>query len=185
MKNLNTLGKVLTKILEVFHWVGAAMMIAATVCSVAAPDLVKNFVSFDAKECCGADLTVYGFEVNASVVNGVVDLSSFIVFGIGAAIILAVMAMVFRNIYLIFKKSEKETPFHKDNVRLIREIGIFAIAIPVIGFIMSIIARLVISSETAEISIDMSGIIMGIITLCLTQFFAHGAALENDVDGLL
>ena len=32
---------------------------------------------------------------------------------------------------------------------------------------------------------DVAGIFMGIIVLCLTQFFVHGAELENDVDGLL
>ena len=41
MKGLNKLGKVITKILEVFHWVGAALMTAATVCSAVAPDWVK------------------------------------------------------------------------------------------------------------------------------------------------
>ena len=55
MKKLNTLGKVITKILEVFHWVGVALMIAAIICSVAAPNLVGYFVGFDAKECCGAN----------------------------------------------------------------------------------------------------------------------------------
>lgn len=185
MKGLNKLGKVLTKILEVFQWVGASLMLAATICSVAAPDWVKYFVGFDAKDCCGANLEVYGFEVNAPVVNGSVDMTSFLIFGIGAVMILVVMAMVFRNLHLIFKKSENTTPFQMENVRLVREIGIFTIAIPVIGFIMSIIARLVTGSEVAEISIDMSGVLMGVIILCLTQFFAHGVALENDVDGLL
>ena len=52
MKGINKLGKVITKILEVFHWVGAALMTAATVCSAVAPDWVKYFVGFDAKECC-------------------------------------------------------------------------------------------------------------------------------------
>ena len=37
----------------------------------------------------------------------------------------------------------------------------------------------------AEISLDTTGIFMGIIVLCLTQFFAHGVDLEEDVDGLL
>ena len=185
MKGLNKLGKVITKILEVFHWVGAALMTAATVCSAVAPDWVKYFVGFDAKECCGVNLDVYGFEVNLPVANGNVDMTAFLIFGIGAVIILVVMAMVFRNLYLIFKNSENTTPFQKDNVRLVREIGIFAIAIPVIGLFVSFIARLVIGSEAAEISIDMSGIFMGIIVLCLTQFFAHGVELENDVDGLL
>ena len=185
MKGLNKLGKVITKILEVFHWVGAALMTAATVCSAVAPDWVKYFVGFDAKECCGVNLDVYGFEVNLPVANGNVDMTAFLIFGIGAVIILVVMAMVFRNLYLIFKNSENTTPFQKDNIRMMREIGIFSIAVPVIGFIMSVIIRLVTGVETAELSIDMAGIFMGIIVLCLTQFFVHGAELEKDVDGLL
>ena len=185
MKDTNKLGKIITKILEIFHWVGAVLMAAATVCSMAAPNLVKYFVGFDAKECCGANLEVYGFEVNAPVVNGNTDMTSFMLFGIGAVIILAVMAMVFRNLHLIFKKSENGTPFQKDNIRMMKEIGIFSISVPVIGFIMSIIIRLVTGVETTEISIDMRGIFMGIIVLCLTQYFVHGADLEKDVDGLL
>ena len=185
MKGINKLGKIITKILEVFHCVGTVLITAATVCSVVAPNWVKYFVGFDAKECCGANLEVYGFEVNAPVVNSNTDMTSFMLFGIGAVIILAVMAMVFRNLHLIFKKSENGTPFQKDNIRMMKEIGIFAIAVPVIGFIMSIIVRLVTGVETAEISIDMGGIFMGIIVLCLTQYFVHGADLEKDVDGLL
>lgn len=185
MKDINKLGKVITKILEVFHWVGAALLIAAAVCSVAAPDWVGYFVGFDVRECCGANLEVYGFKVNAPAVDGNVDMTVFLLFSIVAALILVVMAMVFRNLHLIFKKSENATPFQKDNIRMMREIGIFVIAVPVIGLIMSVIVRWVIGVETAEISIDMSGIFMGIIVLCLTQFFVHGAELEKDVDGLL
>lgn len=185
MKGLNKLGKIITKILEVFHWVGVVLMIAATVCSVVAPNWVGYFVSFDAKDCCGANLEVYGFEVNAPVINGSVDMTSFMLFGIGAFIILSVMAMVFRNLHLIFKKSENVSPFQKDNIRMMKEIGLFAISVPVIGLVMSTIIRLVNGVETAEISVNMSGIFMGIIILCLTQFFVHGAELEKDVDGLL
>lgn len=185
MKGLNKLGIVITKILEVFHWVGVALLLAATICSFAAPNWIGYFVGFDAKECCGANLEVYGFEINAPVIGGKVDTASFIIFGIGGMLILALMAMVFRNLNFIFKKSKDATPFQKDNVRLMREIGIFTIAIPVIGFIMSVIARLVIGAEIAEISIDMGGIFMGIVVLCFTQFFAHGVELEQDVDGLV
>lgn len=184
-KRLNLIGKVITKILEVFHWVGASLMLCATICSILLQSWVKYFVGFDAKECCGVNLAIYGFEINAPVVNGVVDKASFVIFGIGAIIILLVMAMVFRNLNLIFKKSENSTPFNKDNVRMMREIGIFTIAIPLIGFIISIIARLVTGYEEMEISINMGGILMGIIVLCFTQFFAHGVELEEDVDGLL
>lgn len=185
MKSINKIATIVTKILEVFHWVGTALMAAATVCALAAPEWVGYFVGIDAKECCGAELAIYGFEVNAPVVNGTVDMTTLFLFGIGAVIILALMAMVFRNLYRIFKKSENTTPFQKDNIRMLKEIGIFSIAVPVVGFVMSIVTRLVIGVETAEISVSQSGLFMGIIVLCLTQYFIHGAALEQDVDGLL
>ena len=185
MKSINKIGTVITKIMEVFHWVGTALMLAATICSVAAPQWVDKFVGLDGKECCGANLEVYGFEVNAPFANGKVDMKYLLLFGIGAVLILFVMAMIFRNLYLIFKNYEKESVFKKDNIRLMKEIGIFAIAVPVIGLIMSGIIRLILGAEAVEISIDMGGIFMGIIILCLTQFFVHGARLEKDVDGLL
>ena len=185
MKKLNKLAKIITKILEVFHWVGAALMLAATVCSMAAPNWLRYFVGIDAKECCGAELSVYGFDVNAAVTNGNVDMKTFLLFGIGAFIILTLMAMVFRNLHLIFKKSENDSPFQKDNIRMLKEIGIFSISIPIVGLVMSTIIRLVLGVDAVEISVDQSGVVMGIVVLCLTQFFRYGAELEKDVAGLL
>lgn len=185
MKHINKVGTIITKIAEVFHWVGACLMAAATVCSLAAPEWVELFVSFDAKDCCGANLGVYGFEVNAPVTNGLTDMTSFFIFGIGATIILVVMAMIFRNLYLIFKSSENATPFQKDNIRMMREIGILSAIVPVIGIVMSVICRLAVGVDAMESSMDMSGIFMGIVVLCLTRFFNHGARLEKDVDGLV
>lgn len=185
MKNMNKIAKVVAKVLEVFHWIAVALMTAAAICSKAAPEWVKYFVGFDAKACCGAELSVYGFEVHAAVVDGNVDMTTFLLFGIGAVLILTVMAMVFRNLYLIFKRSENASPFQEDNIRMMKEIGIFSMAVPVIGFAMSIIVRLVIGADAAETSMDQSGIFMGIIVLCLTQYFIYGANLEKDVDGLL
>ena len=95
MKGLNKLGKVITKILEVFHWVGTALMLAATICSVAAPDWVKYFVGFDAKECCCGNLDVYGFEVNLPVANGNVDMTAFLIFGIAAHSFLSTVYVTF------------------------------------------------------------------------------------------
>ena len=43
MKSINKLGTVITKILEVFHWVGAALMAAAAVCSVVGAACVPVF----------------------------------------------------------------------------------------------------------------------------------------------
>ena len=112
-------------------------------------------------------------------------LACALLFGIGAVLILAVMAMVFRNLHLIFRNSENATPFQLENIRRMKEIGVFSIAVPVVGFIMSVLIRLIIGVENAEIRIDLGGIFMGVIVFCLTQYFAHGAKLEQDVDGLL
>lgn len=130
MKRIVKTAKIIAKIIEVFHWVGAALMLAATVCSLAAPEWVKYFVGIDAKECCGAELNVYGFEIVAPVKNGSVDMKALFLFGIGATIILSLMAMVFRNLYLIIKKSEGATPFQADNVRMLKEIGILLSRFP-------------------------------------------------------
>lgn len=184
-KFIGNMAKIVTKIVEVFQWVGLGLMLVATVCALVNPDWVGYFISYDAKECCGADLSVYGFEIQAAVTNGQIDMTALFLFGIGATLILALMAMIFRNLHLIIKKSEGTTPFQPDNVRMFREIGIFSIAVPVVGFVMSVIARIFIGVEVAEISNSFEGFVIGIVVLCITQFFAHGIELEKDVDGLL
>ena len=187
MKNINIvkITKILTKIIEVFHWVGVALMTLATVSALVVPEWIKYFVGIDAKECCGAELNVYGFEIIAPVKNGSFDMKIFFLFGIGAVIILSCMAMVFRNIHLIIKKSENSTPFQVDNIRMLKEIGIFSISIPVVGLILSVVCRLIFGVDALETSVNVYGFSMGIIVLCLTQFFIHGVELEKDVDGLL
>lgn len=184
-KNIIKVTKVLTKIVEIFHWIGAILMAIATVCSLASPEWVKYFVGIEAKECCGAELNVYGFDIIAPVENGSFDMKILFLFGIGAVIILSLMAMVFRNINLIIKKSENNTPFQADNIRMLKEIGIFSISVPLVGLTMSIICRLILGVDAVETNVNVYGFSMGIIVLCLTQFFIHGAELEKDVDGLL
>ena len=47
------------------------------------------------------------------------------------------------------------------------------------------VSRLVQGLDAVETSVNLYGFSMGIIVLCLTQSFAHGAALEQDVEGLV
>ena len=92
MKNFSkfiaNMAKVVTKIVEVFQWVGAGLMLAATVCALVNPSWVGYFIGYDAKECCGADLSVYGFEIHAAVTDGQIDMTALCLFGIGAVLIL-------------------------------------------------------------------------------------------------
>ena len=187
MKNekMIRIAKIITKIAEVFHWVGTILMALATVFSLTAPQWVKYFVGIDAKECCGAELNVYGFEIIAPVKNGSFDMKILFLYGIGAVIILSLMAMVFRSLNLIIKNAENSTTFHMDNIRMLKEIGIFSISIPIVGLMMSIVCRLVFGTDAVETSVNVYGFSMGVIVLALTQFFIYGAELEKDVDGLL
>lgn len=184
MKNINKIVKVTARVLEIVHWVAAGLMVASAICSAAAPQYLGYFmdVSDLGKE---TEASVYGFEVVLTNYAGEISTAALMMFAIASVIIFALVAMIFRNIYLIVKKSESGSPFQKDNIRMLKEIGIFSIAIPVIGWIMSTIIRLVVGVDATEASVNLSGFVMGIIVLCLTEFFVYGAELEKDVDGLL
>lgn len=184
MKGINKLTQIVTKILEVSHWVAAGLTAAVGVCAAIAPQWIGYFIDTNALKN-EAEISVYGFEVTTADSAGGVNMTTVLLFAIGAVIIFVLMAMIFRNLYLIIKKSEGTTPFQKDNIRMLKEIGIFSIAIPVVGLIMSTVIRLTVGVEATEISLNLDGFIMGIIVLCLTQFFVHGAELEKDVEGLL
>ena len=185
MRGISSVTKIVAKIFEIGHWVGAAIMMAASICVKAAPEWAGFFVGLDAKDCCGARLVVYGFEVCAPMTEGGVDMTVCMLFGIGAVIIFVLMAMMFRNLYLIFRNSENASPFQADNIRMLKEIGIFSIAVPAVGMIIGAVIRLAAGPDAAEVSINLSGILMGIIVLCLTQYFIRGIELEKDMEGLV
>ena len=184
MKGITKLAKVFTKIFEVGHWVAVALTAAVGVLSVGAPKWLGYVMDTEGLKT-QKEISVYGFEVTAANGAGEIDYITLLLFSVGAVIIFARMAMVFRNLHLMIKKSEVNTPFQADNIRMLKEIGIFSIAVPAVGLIMSTIIRLAVGVDAAEISVNLEGFVMGLVVLCLTQFFIHGAELEKDVDGLL
>lgn len=68
---------------------------------------------------------------------------------------------------------------------MVREIGIFLISQSAVCLVMSIIARLFIGVEVAELSVNLDSLLMGVVALSLSQIFAYGTQLQEDVDGLL
>ena len=191
MKGLTKVVTVLAKVLEVFAWVGSAL-IAASLIAIAAgrAELLPLFSNIRTE----ADLTLGGFSIDVSTLSQAQITRAYVVFFITLLIVFLLMAMVFRNIYLIFKTAEGKTkfsrgatPFQPDIVRMIREIGIFCLAVPVLEIIMSIIARLVIGFEGSEIAvtIDVTAVFFGLVVLCLSQFFAYGAMLQKETEGLV
>lgn len=175
---------VLTKVLEILHWIGAAAMLAFGAFAIATRQGEHHALERLISEC-GKELSCYGFEMSVIDTNGEVNMTAILLFAIASIMIFSLVAMVFRNIYLITKKSKNGMPFQTDNIRMLKEIGIFSISIPIVGLLMSILARIILGVDNLETSVNMYGFSMGIIILCLTQVFVHGAELERDVEGLL
>lgn len=180
---INKITMAVSKTLEIMHWAGSVFAAALFVCTIAARGWLYNVLSGIIPEY-GNEVSIYGFEMNAVDNNGLLNMTVIKLFAISAVLIFPLIAMIFRNVYLIAKKF-KSNPFKKDNIRMIREIGIFSIALPVVELIMSVISRIAIGVENAEIFVRIDGFILGILILFITQFFVYGAKLQQDVDGLL
>lgn len=196
MKKLNNLTLVLAKIFEVAHWVAVVAMVLMVAISIFASGEVAIALQNDmALNASSYEFEIYGFKVALANSTGEVNTATVAMFFIGAAIITALMAMLFRNIYLIMKtlkgKNKHTTstsPFQKDVIRMIKEIGIFSISVPVVGFFISTVIcaiSMLTGSGGTEITINIQGFIIGLISLCLTNVFTYGANLEKDVDGLV
>lgn len=193
MKFVNKLTLVLSKISEVIHWVGVGVLILLCLFSI----IDKNGFGEVVKEIVLEDgnLLVYGLDINPLTATGEVNMIAVTLFFVAGIIAFILMAMVFRNINLIMKtvtgKNKKATstsPFQKDIIRMVKEIGYFSIAIPVVGFLFGTIitaVSLISGIGGAEIALNFDSFILGIICLSLTNIFVYGANLEKEVDGLV
>lgn len=191
MKSVNRAAIILTKILEVLHWFTAAVMAVVLIASAASANWLEEILQ-KGSGTLGDSLATYGFEMNVLYSDGKINMTAILLFSICAVIILSLMAMVFRNVNLILKTtlgktkfSKGQTPFQKDNTRMVREIGIFFISVPIVSFVMSVISRAVLGVDNVEISVDFQNLIIGIIVLCLSQSFAYGNELQEQADETL
>lgn len=184
MKNIPSITKVVAKILEIFHWIGAGLMVGVGISAAVAPAWISRFMDAEALRS-EREIEVYGFSVTAVDAAGEIHRPTLVIFAIGAVFIFCLIAMIFRGLNRILRNSESGSPFQPDNIRMLRQIGAFSMGVPVVGLIMSMLIRLVVGVNAAELSVSMDGFIMGIIVLTLTQYFIYGARLERDMDGLV
>lgn len=187
MNALNKIAKVGSKCIEILHWVGAGCGVVALIITFIAPESINSFIAANINE-----IQVYSYNSKVLLDNAAINWTAVRVFAIAVIISCTLMAMVGRNLFLIFttmegknKHIEGSGPFQSDVVRLVREIGIFYLAIPVLSLLLSFVARLLVGSEIVDTSVDIGGIITGVVILCLSQVFAYGVELQQEVDGLL
>ena len=188
-KNINKITKVVSKFFEILFFLSFLVMIAAAVLSFTMP---QKFGEFLLESVGNGTIATNGFEIAIADKNGNLISAAVKIFVFAGIFTMPCMAMIFRNIYLIIKTcegktwfSKGKTPFQKDVVRMVREIGIFSIMIPVIGFIMSLIARIFIGVGFCETSVQIVGVAMGIAMICFSEIFAYGIKLEEEVEGLV
>ncbi len=191
MKQVNRLARGAARILEVVHWSGAAAAFAVLIVSIVARGWLCTALTPLAPKLSDG-LSVYGFSLLVTQADGAISPLAITLFSLTAVLLFALMAMVFRNVSLIFQTARGKTwfakgstPFQGDITRMVREMGIFYLGIPVLGFLMSILCRLLLGPEGAEVSVNLQGFVTGVLLLCLSQVFAYGTRLQNDVDGLL
>ncbi|MCQ2576366.1 MAG: hypothetical protein MJ162_06445 [Treponema sp.] len=193
MKKLNKVIVIASKVFEVGSWIGVA---AAIIMCFAigfrntgiSEFFVENSGNVILSEMSSGGFTIYPVDNT----NPDVCFGSLMTFFVSMIFTSTLTAMIFRNIFLIFrtvegktKFAEGVTPFQKPVIRMVREIGIFCVSIPVINLIISIIAKAVMGADAIETSVEMMVLIFGLVIIALSQFFAYGMELESDVEGLV
>lgn len=193
MKKLNKVIVVISKVFEISSWIGAAAAIVMCFLigfrgTTVSKFFVENTGSGILSEMSSGGFTIYPVDnTNLDVCYG-----SLMTFFVSMIFTSAFMAMICRNIFLIFRTAEGKTkfaegvtPFQKPVIRMVREIGIFCVSIPVINLIITIIAKAVMGADAIETSVEMMVLLFGLVIIALSQFFAYGMELETDVEGLV
>lgn len=187
-KGFNITLSVLSKIAEVVLWIGAVCGIVGAVGCVVDTQGARKLVH----EIGELENTAFSMDVLSN--TGEVNTFALSTFFVGTVITMVLTALIFRNIYNILsaiagrnKHTKSTSPFQKDIVRMVKEIGIFSISIPVVGIIISTIVMAVslINSYEVEVSVSLNSIFIGLICFSLVQIFTYGAKLEEEVDGLV
>ena len=181
MASIEKVTMVISKIIQICCGIGAVGMVILGIFSfVMKPEDVidDRLIQFGS-----VAITTYNCTLEDAVrVQGVTYILSFFFF--------ALMGMIFRNVYLIVKTAEGDTwfskgntPFQPDNVRMVREIGIFLIMIYVVGLVIN--AAAYITCQDIEGSTTMMPLVFGIIVICLSKMFEYGQKLQEEEDGLI
>ncbi len=190
MERLNKIAQVAAVVLEVVFFVAQGLLLLAFLASFIYPDGMGAFVG-DISDARFERVELNGFGINVAA-NGQILWGQMRIALICGFITSGLMAMVFRNVSLIFKTtrgktwfSQGETPFQKDNVRMVREIGIFCISVPVVAEAFNILAAACFGADVTDGAVSINGIILGVLVLCLSQYFAYGMQLQRETDGLV
>ena len=190
MKKFGKAGYVFVRVFEILHWAAAVFCVFLCVAMAVAPDWLLGLYGVPEAvegETLYTSMTSLNYLGNFSVVAvGVDDFNvGFQIMMMAASVVTAVLsALVFRKIGQVIKMSRESTPFQKPVVDRVRQVGWLFIAIPLVTVAVTLLAD-VIFWPSYSFTVDVSDIVTGVIILGLTQIFAYGVKLEDDMEGLL
>lgn len=184
MKNskLRNLTANLSRIIEVVSWAGIGILVVESILLTIFND--KVIADYNNGALSGGTFTVNGMDNTQQFMEAIEKGLAFWEF-LPYIILLFFTAMIFRNIYLVFRKKNTASPFSEENIKRIKNIGYLAIALPIAKAVIQAICLLVKGSTNVNLSVSLSDFVFGLVALVLAQYFAYGAQLEKDVDGLL
>ena len=187
MKSLTKFTLLLSKIMELLCWTATALTGLVCILSLVAKDWLASQI---AHGIAVSEFVTGGLSLVLT--NGYPCVASIAFSALCGAVMAGLGAMIFRNIYLILKTAQGEskfskgkTPFQKDITRMLREVGIFLISITAVELFFSTGLRFLIGVDNVELSVEMDSVILGLMVICLSQFFDYGTQLQQDADGLL
>lgn len=183
MKNLEKVSLFLTKFCEVLHWTLVDCLLVCLVVTLTA--LLPDVSLEDAGEYAGVWFSLYGLDVMPVGPEGDIHWTALYLLLAGLVLICGMTALIFRLANRIIRQSRQDSPFCPENLARLRRLGLLTIAIPVTKVIVSVIVTLADGANAATISLHLDQFSLGLAVLCLTQYFARGAALEQDMDGLV
>lgn len=167
-------GKVITLALEIFSIIGVVLCLGMTFMAFVNPQwLLEN-----------GTLTVNGIEISQPLEQLKNPSAPMAIIFLTGAIATSFAAFMIHRMHGIIVETIEGRPFQPCTVKWMRQIGWCAIIMPLVSAVMSIVAMLI-RVDGIYASLDLSGILNGILVLCLTHVFAYGLELQQDVDGLL
>ncbi len=183
MADIYKITEVISKVMEILSSIAAVALIVMAVVFFVADNPEDLIADESMISACGMVIYTGGLPAeDAAYVMGAT--------AIVASIMFALVTMMFRNVNLIVRTarggtwfSKGATPFQDDNIRMIREIGIFFIALYPLELIGSAVAQAI--SSGVETSTTLMPLIIGIILICLSKMFEYGKELQETEDGLI
>ena len=186
-KTVNKILSVICKIFEFTKWLTAGLALLLMVYSI----INYEFVEYALTDGFAALILKTPSLISVYDTYGNINMFLVYVCYIYVLVDSILKALIFRNVDLILATMSKDhndtenySPFQNSVVKRVKTIGILFIAGPAFDLVVDIVYQLV-SPEPPVITLDVYGLTLGLVCLCLAHIFSYGTKLEAEVEGLL